>query len=72
MPRRRRTPASIEYRPLPLYLALPATPLDLPGIGPIAAGAELTIFDFAAVSLACAPANLHFFDAQGRRVDPEG
>jgi hypothetical protein len=52
MPRRPRTPSSIEYRPLPLYLGLPATPLDLPGIGPVAAGGELTIFDFAAVSVA--------------------
>ncbi len=52
LPRRPRTPASIEYRPLPLQLALPATPLDLPGIGPVAAGCELTIFDFAAVSVA--------------------
>jgi multiple sugar transport system ATP-binding protein len=35
----------------------------LPGQAALAPGA--------AVSLACAPANLHFFDADGRRVEPE-
>src|SRR5262245_30693315 len=49
--RRRRTPSSFSYRPAPLHLALDATPLDLPEIGPLQAAAEVTLFDFAAVSL---------------------
>ena len=51
--RRRRTPESIQYRPAPLRLALDVTGMALPG-GPAvvrAPRAELTIFDFAAISL---------------------
>jgi hypothetical protein len=50
--RRRRTPSSIAYRPSPLKVTLPSVPLQLPELGPIAAPAEATIFDFAAVSTA--------------------
>ena len=51
--RRRRTPESIQYRPAPLRLTLDATGMALPG-GPNVVRpprAELTIFDFAAISL---------------------
>jgi hypothetical protein len=54
--RRRRTPESIRYRPAPLRVALDASALALPG-GVAAAGptrAELSLFDFGAVSLAVA------------------
>jgi hypothetical protein len=52
LPRRRRTPSSITYRPAPLRITLPNVPLKLPELGQTAAVAEATIFDFAAVSLA--------------------
>jgi hypothetical protein len=59
MPRRARTPASIEYRPLPLRLPVPPTELELPEIGPVMPTGELTVFDFAAVSVAwCVPFRL--------------
>ncbi|HEX4132634.1 MAG TPA: hypothetical protein VHZ24_21555 [Pirellulales bacterium] len=52
--RRSRTPSSIAYRPTPLRY--PLQPITLPIAGcpgpPLVAEAELTIFDFAAVSLA--------------------
>ncbi len=51
--RRRRTPESIQYRPAPLRLTLDATGMALPaGCGVVRPPrAELTIFDFAAISL---------------------
>ena len=51
--RRRRTPESIRYRPAPLRLTLDASGMGLPGgLGSVKAPrAELTIFDFAAISL---------------------
>lgn len=51
--RRRRTPESIQYRPAPLRLALDATGMVLPGDLTVSRSprAELTIFDFAAISL---------------------
>jgi len=52
LPRRRRTPSSITYRPAPLRITLPNVPLYLSELGQTAAAAEATIFDFAAVSLA--------------------
>lgn len=52
LPRRRRTPSSIEYRPLPLRLSLSPVSLDLPELGTVNATGEVTIFDFAAVSVA--------------------
>src|SRR5260370_28830904 len=52
LPRRRRTPSSIAYRPPPLRIALPDVPMQLPEIGPTAAAAEAIVFDFAAVSVA--------------------
>jgi len=52
LPRRPRTPASIEYRPLPLRIALAPVVLDLPEIGAVSTVGELTIFDFGAVSVA--------------------
>jgi hypothetical protein len=51
LPRRRRTPPSFEYRPPPLHVSLGALPLDLPEVGRVSAGAGVTIFDFAAVSI---------------------
>ncbi len=51
--RRRRTPESIRYRPAPVRLALDASGMALPGtqfaVGP--PRAELTLFDFGALSL---------------------
>ena len=51
LPRRRRTPSSFAYRPPPLRFALAPVPLTLPEVGVVAAPAEATVFDFAAVSL---------------------
>ncbi|MBI3407377.1 MAG: hypothetical protein HY040_03345 [Planctomycetes bacterium] len=51
-PRRRRTPTSFSYRPAPLRLPLEPIPVQLDGLEKTAAAAELTLFDFAAVSLA--------------------
>ncbi|HEV3116874.1 MAG TPA: hypothetical protein VGY58_07480 [Gemmataceae bacterium] len=52
LPRRRRTPASIAYRPPPLRLHLAPVTVELPGIGCVPMSAEATVFDFAAVSIA--------------------
>src|SRR5438132_4349619 len=49
LPRRRRTPSSIAYRPAPLRVRLPAREIALPELGPVRASAEATVFDFAAV-----------------------
>src|SRR5258707_15613708 len=51
LPRRRRTPSSIGYRPPPLRFLLDPFVLDLPDIDPAPVTAEATIFDFAAVSV---------------------
>jgi hypothetical protein len=51
LPRRRRTPPSITYRPPPLYMVLPAVELTLPELGGVRAVAGVTVFDFGAVSL---------------------
>jgi hypothetical protein len=54
LPRRRRTPESIRYRPAPMRLSLDAGGLELPGgvatVRP--PRGELSIFDFGAISLA--------------------
>jgi hypothetical protein len=52
LPRRRRTPSSIAYRPPPLRIVLPNVALELPELGPVQAACEATVFQFAAVSLA--------------------
>jgi hypothetical protein len=52
LPRRRRTPNYITYRPPPLHFALPRVPLQLPELGAVRASAGATVFDFAAVSIA--------------------
>jgi hypothetical protein len=52
LPRRRRTPSSIAYRPPPLRFYLPPASLDLTELGPVQPSTEATVFDFAAVSLA--------------------
>ena len=51
--RRRRTPESIQYRPAPLRLTLDASGMALPGglATTRPPRAELTVFDFAAISL---------------------
>jgi hypothetical protein len=49
--RRRRTPTSITFRPPPLRFSTTPIALDLPGIGPVSATGEATVFDFAAVSV---------------------
>src|SRR5262245_18060085 len=51
LPRRRRTPASIDFRPPPVRVPLPPVPLDLPEIGAVQAGAEAALFDFGGVSV---------------------
>jgi hypothetical protein len=55
LPRRRRTPESIQYRPPPLRLAMPGGGMTLPqadGVEPAGAPrAELAVFDFGAISL---------------------
>ena len=52
LPRRKRTPPSFSYRPPPLHVPLGSTRLDLPELGPVDATTGVTIFDFAAVSIA--------------------
>jgi hypothetical protein len=52
LPRRRRTPPSIAYRPAPLRFLLEPVPLSLPELGAVQLGGEATVFDFAAVSVA--------------------
>jgi len=51
LPRRRRTPTSIDYRPPPVRFDLPPVPLELPAIGTLEVGAEVAVFDFAGVSV---------------------
>jgi hypothetical protein len=51
LPRRRRTPTSIAYRPPPLHVLLPPVALTLDNLGTVAAAAGVTLFDFAAVSI---------------------
>jgi hypothetical protein len=52
LPRRRRTPPSIAYRPPPLRFRLAPVALGLPAGGDAPAETEATVFDFAAVSVA--------------------
>jgi hypothetical protein len=52
LPRRRRTPSSIAYRPPPLRFQHDSLGLNLPGLGAVQAAAEATVFDFAGVSVA--------------------
>src|SRR6267142_3365972 len=52
LPRRRRTPSSFGYRPPPLRFDLPPVPLELAELGAACATAGVTVFDFAAVSMA--------------------
>jgi hypothetical protein len=54
LPRRRRTPESIQYRPAPLRTAIDPKGLTLPGAGMEDAPtphADLTVFDFGAIAL---------------------
>jgi hypothetical protein len=53
LPRRRRTPESIRYRPAPLRVPIDASSLLLPGDAPtvVPPRGELAVFDFAAISL---------------------
>ncbi len=51
LPRRRRTPTSVSYRPPPLYIVLSPVTLELPELGTVQATAGVTVFDFAAVSV---------------------
>ncbi|MBX7168287.1 MAG: hypothetical protein K1X74_18260 [Pirellulales bacterium] len=52
LPRRRRTPTSISFRPPPLRVRSAPVPLELPVVGALSATVETVIFDFAAVSVA--------------------
>jgi hypothetical protein len=51
LPRRRRTPSSFAYRPAPLRIRLTPPQLDMPELGQVAASGEVTVFDFAGVSV---------------------
>jgi hypothetical protein len=62
LPRRRRTPSSIAYRPAPLRLQTSIEIPELPVVGSFQGTADVTLFDFAGVSVAVqiplrAPAN---------------
>jgi hypothetical protein len=52
LPRRPRTPPSIDYKPPPLRFLLEPAVLEWPELGRVAARPEATVFDFAAVSVA--------------------
>lgn len=52
LPRRLRTPASIAYRPPPLRVQVPMNLPERLEIGPAQGLADVTLFDFAAVSVA--------------------
>lgn len=52
LPRKPRTPTSISYQPPPLRSRLDSIPLALPELGTVAADADITLFDFGAVSAA--------------------
>ncbi|MCI0683199.1 MAG: hypothetical protein L0Y71_13945 [Gemmataceae bacterium] len=52
LPRRRRTPPSFQYTPAPVHVALPPAELELAELGKVEAQAGLTVFDFAAVTVA--------------------
>src|SRR5690349_13916497 len=52
LPRRRRTPSSIAFRPPPLRFMLDPLSLTLPELGEVRLTGEATVFDFAAVSAA--------------------
>lgn len=51
LPRRRRTPSSIAYRPSPLRFRLASVDYELPEVGRATAEVEVTVFDFAAVNV---------------------
>src|SRR5437660_10660383 len=51
LPRRRRTPPSVAYRPPPLRFVLSPVKLDVAELGHVQAAGEATVFDFAAVSV---------------------
>jgi len=51
LPRRRRTPMSIEYRPAPLVFQLPHTVCKFAVLGEVEAQVEMILFDFATLSL---------------------
>ena len=51
LPRRRRTPMSIEYRPAPLVFQLPHTICKFWVLGEVEAQVEMILFDFATLSL---------------------
>ena len=51
LPRRRRTPLSIDYRPVPLVCMLPIASWDLQPLGRVEAAVEVILFDFATLSL---------------------
>jgi hypothetical protein len=52
LPRRRRTPSSIAFRPPPLRFMLDPLPLTFPELGDVRLVGEATVFDFAGVSAA--------------------
>jgi hypothetical protein len=76
LPRRRRTPESIRYRPAPIRVELEPAGIALPGDHPLARPprAELTLFDFAAISLSVRfhlnTSPVALLDLAGRLAEP--
>ncbi|MEX1096691.1 MAG: hypothetical protein WED34_11630 [Planctomycetales bacterium] len=52
LPRQARTPPSIGYQPAPLRFVSPGIEIELPELGRTNAAADVTLFDFAAASVA--------------------
>ena len=73
LPRRRRTPESIGYRPAPIRVELEPTGIELPGKWSFnrPPRGELTLFDFGAISLAVQfPVNIDPRRTPGARGSP--
>ncbi len=76
LPRRKRTPESIRYRPAPIRVELDPAGIALPGEHSLARPprAELTLFDFAAISLCVRfplkTSPLGLLDLAGRLAEP--
>ena len=76
LPRRRRTPESIRYRPAPIRVELEPAGIGLPGGHSLARPprAELTLFDFAAISLSVRfhlnTSPVALLDLAGRLAEP--
>lgn len=52
LPRSARTPPTFQYSPAPLRFSIPPISLRLPEVGDVTASADVTLFDFGAISAA--------------------